>query len=305
MIKTIVVAAHGDDDATRDAVALGARLARAMQARVVLAGIWVSPLGPGDGVYERAVRAEVERELKVLRAEIPSEVFSSLDIRGATSVVRGLQRVVEDTRADVLVVGPTHHGKLGRLTHGSVAVTAVHDAPCAVAVAPRGYRDAFADDLKDVVVGYDDGPEARAALEAGVEVAAGTGGALRLVHAVETPFQLADRQWVGSPAPETWYEDLRRQARDALAAGEAAAGDRVPVSSHLVEGVPSLEVARAAQDAFLLVVGSRGYGPVKRLVLGSTSTELLAHGTVPVLVVPRSSAHADADRRTTSATATA
>lgn len=287
MSKTIVVAAHGNDEQTQDALALGVRLARALRGQLVLAGIWVSPLGPGDGVYDRAVREEVERELAALRGEVPQDVPTSVDVRGATSVMRGLHQVVEDVGGDVLVMGPTHYGRVGRLAHGSVASSAIHDAPCAVAVAPRGYRQADAAERTEVVVGWDGSPEAGVALTAAAEVAGGLGGGVRLVHVIESPSHLADRQWVGAPAPEAWLTELRDHASQTLDDGAALVPEPVPVRTELVEGVASIELARSAEDAALLVVGSRGYGALRRLLLGSTSADLLARDAVAVLVMPR------------------
>ena len=53
-------------------------------------------------------------------------------------------------------------------------------------------------------------------------------------------------------------------------------------------GDPARELAYAADDLDLLVTGSRGYGPLRRLMLGSTSTKLVHEAPCPVLVLTRS-----------------
>jgi len=288
--RTIVVAARGEDDPTRDAVALAVLLARALHARVVLAGVVASPLWPGDGLYERAVRTELQQQLELVRETLPQDVASSVQVRGSTSVVRGLHRLAEELDADVLVLGPSHFGTLGRIARGDVALTTLHDAPCAVAVAPHGLRDAASEGPARIVVGFDGSPEARDALEAAVELAAGLGATVQVVHAVETPQQLADHLWVGAPTPEGWAEELRAQGEEALEEARILVGSRAPVETLLAEGVPSQELARAAAGATLAVVGSRRFGALRRLVLGSTSAELLSKAELPVLVLPRAAA---------------
>ena len=88
-------------------------------------------------------------------------------------------------------------------------------------------------------------------------------------------------------------ERVRRtpDQRDRLATESACVGDEVhgdrPGRLDLAEGLPETELARAAQDDRLAVVGSRSYGSVRRSVLGSTSAGLLELARVPVIVCPR------------------
>ncbi len=286
MRRTIVVATHGDDDHSRDAVALATRLARLSGARLVLAGVWSSPLGPADEVYARAVGDALATSLERLHSELPVGVEATVQVRSDSSVPHGLHSIATETGAELLVLGPSHRGRMARFARGTVAAV-LHDAPCAVAVAPAGYRDVEATPA-DVVVAWDGSAEARMALDSGVAIAQQTGGTVRLIYVMETPAQLASSAWVGAPAPQEWFDQLRERAHEIVAEGEDAVAGRAPASTHVVEGRPGLEISRLAGDAALAVVGSRGYGSMRRIVLGSVSSELVAHGSVPVLVVPRS-----------------
>ena len=77
----------------------------------------------------------------------------------------------------------------------------------------------------------------------------------------------------------------REEAEDRLAAVLADLGDIA--TGALPFGDPAHELTHAAHDLDLLVTGSRGYGPVRRLMLGSTSTKLVHEAPCPVLVLTR------------------
>jgi nucleotide-binding universal stress UspA family protein len=59
----------------------------------------------------------------------------------------------------------------------------------------------------------------------------------------------------------------------------------VPIEQVLVEGAPARALMRASEDADLLVVGSRGLGGFKRLLLGSVSSQVAHHSRCPVVIV--------------------
>ena len=61
------------------------------------------------------------------------------------------------------------------------------------------------------------------------------------------------------------------------------------------------ELASRSADLDLLVVGARAYGPVRRLLLGSTSSRLVRTASCPLLVAPRG-AHVTADAPATGET---
>jgi nucleotide-binding universal stress UspA family protein len=72
-----------------------------------------------------------------------------------------------------------------------------------------------------------------------------------------------------------------------LAEANKRVGQLPGVEGRAVYGLPGEELAAFGKDVDLLVVGSRGYGPVKRLVLGSTSDFLERHARCSLLVLPR------------------
>ncbi|MCU1693892.1 MAG: universal stress protein family, partial [Frankiales bacterium] len=91
----------------------------------------------------------------------------------------------------------------------------------------------------------------------------------------------------GGFAMETIREDLEasvKAAADTVAV--ALAGAPIHVRTVVVQGRPSRVLLDAAKGAVLLVVGARGAGALSRLVLGSTSTEVVHAAHLPVTVVP-------------------
>src|SRR5205823_3843807 len=75
-----------------------------------------------------------------------------------SSVHRGLHQLARERRADLLVVGSCSRGKLGRLLFGNDTISALKGAPCAVAIAPRGYASSTRR-LGVVGIGSDGSPE--------------------------------------------------------------------------------------------------------------------------------------------------
>ena len=80
-------------------------------------------------------------------------------------------------------------------------------------------------------------------------------------------------------------------SEQAIAALTEAATSRLRslggVDGRVAVGVPGEELAAFGEELDLLVVGSRGYGPLRRLILGSTSQHLAHSGRCPLLVLPR------------------
>jgi nucleotide-binding universal stress UspA family protein len=186
---------------------------------------------------------------------------------------------------DLLVVGSCSRGFVGRVLVGNDTRAALAGSPCAVAVAPLGYLHDMGR-LSTIGVGFDGSPESRQALGLATELAARHGASLRLLSVVQIP----GTPWA-TGAAVAWgsaLEDLLGDAQRAIdeLASRAPAGSP-PLRGESVVGVPGEELAEFGERVDLLVVGSRGYGPVRRLMVGSTSEHLASHARCPLLVLPR------------------
>ena len=157
---------------------------------------------------------------------------------------------------------------------------ALNGAPCAVAVAARAYARRPRPPAR-VGVGYNDSPESRAALEAARSIAGRTGATLRALEVISIP----TFAYTGMMAPSVGEEidTVLQEANDRMQALEGVEG-------RAVYGLTGEELAAFGDQLDLLVVGSRSYGPFKRLVLGSTSDYLERHARCSLLVLPRSAA---------------
>lgn len=136
--------------------------------------------------------------------------------------------------------------------------------------------------MSRIVVGVDGSEHAVRALRWAVEDARRRGVGLSVVHAVPFPFNLADPVLI-PPPPE---HDLRlaglRVIDEALAEVEA---DDLDVERTAVIGQAASVLCDAARDSELLVIGSRGLGGFKGLLVGSVAHQVVAHAPCPVVLV--------------------
>jgi nucleotide-binding universal stress UspA family protein len=158
-------------------------------------------------------------------------------------------------------------------------------APCPVALAPRGYAGASRP-FERVLAGYDGGDESRIALNVAAQLASAAGVHLHVVVVSEPHAP------VRSPAALDLAEiDEHSGGEHATHLAGQAAGDvtaHVIVEREVVVGEPGPALAHAARsEGDLLVVGSRGYGPVRSVVAGTVGHHLSRHANSPVLVVLR------------------
>ena len=190
---------------------------------------------------------------------------------------RGLHELCELIGADLLAVGSSRRGMFGRVLLSDDTQGALDGAPCAIAIAPTGYScEPVA--MCEIGVGYDGSSARECALEVARRMAAGTGARLSAFEAVSlSTSRFGARLFRLSDAVDT----LVREARERI----AALGG---VEAHAAYGDAAEELALYSASLDLLVVGSRGYGPIGRLIHGSTSRKLTRMARCPLLVLSRS-----------------
>jgi nucleotide-binding universal stress UspA family protein len=206
-----------------------------------------------------------------------------------------LQRTAKEQHADLLVLGSSHRGAVGRVLIGSVTEQALHGAPCAVAVAPVGFHTrATPARLRRIAVGCDVREPTPGALAAGIELCEETGAAL-LLAAVADDAAIADPTRATMPYAEV-LEARIHAAEQAVAAALNSVPKGVSATGEVRDGEAAEQLLEVTESVDLLVLGSHGRGLIGRLIMGSTSDAIVRSAACPVLVVPPAANAEDAQR---------
>lgn len=262
-----------------EAVALGSALAVLTGSPVVLGAVhsFEGESWPTPGMASHWLSEAEER----LGSFIPRTALAI----PSTSPARGLNHLAAVHDARLIVLGSSRRGTIGRVLTGSTARRVAHGAPCAVAVAPHGWEIRSGEAPLVFGAGVTDAPEAREALALAAELAGTAHARLQALSVVHVPPPA--HPMFTATSYEGWRRTRRRDAeRDALEMIQAVAPS-ADVELMVVEGEPVERLTAASIDLDLLVVGSRRYGPVRRVLLGGVSTSLIDCAHCPVLIVPR------------------
>jgi nucleotide-binding universal stress UspA family protein len=283
MFKNVLVGVDGRPNG-RDAIALASQLID-RDGKLTLAHVHSGELRVSHAISPEVVRKEREWSKKLLEderaaANVDAELISI--VSGTPG--RGLHQQAEDQDADLLVVGSCSHGAFGRAMLGDDTRAALNGAPCAVAIASRGHAERAGEavgQIAKVGVAYNDSPESKGALALARELAARTGATVHALEVVSIPTYA----YTGI-VPPAIGESIEVMVQEANGRMKALAD----VEGRAVYGLAGEELAAFGDQVDILVAGSRGYGPVKRLVLGSTSDYLQRHARCSLLVLPRTAA---------------
>jgi nucleotide-binding universal stress UspA family protein len=262
----------------RDALALAALLARTTDAELIAARF-----RKNDRANELA---RLEQELGEALPDPPVAVRGAL-LQGKSAWHELQDLAAAETRIGAIVLGSTHKGGFGRVLPGGTLERLLGGAPCALAVAPRGYAGqagsgpVATEDLRVLEVGFDGSPGSAAALELAGTIAGGAGATLRVIAVGRPPLPPSAE---GVPAPTVPGADLQSRLHDAVAALDPRLR-ALPIYEH---GDPAFRLLdRADEGVDMLVVGSSNTGRLGTVVLGSTSRTLIENAPCPVVLAPR------------------
>ena len=297
----------GYDPRTKDRapVRLGVVLARVTEAPLIVASVQ-APAGP------RAIGITAQHELpyaivqpdpdllhdcapqvEEIRLELePYGIQADCEVLIGTSAAKALHEAAEERRAGLLVVGSSRRGARGRVLAGATAARLLSGSPCPVAVAPHGWER---DELpKTIGVAFRDTEDGREALRGALALARRAPASLRVVTVVEEGLRAAlesDTYRAGRAGESVEdvigeYElSARRAAEKALAELDGQRQLAAEIESWV--GDPVDVLVRLSEHLDLLVCGSRGYGPVRAVLLGAVSGRVVTEARCPVAVVPR------------------
>jgi nucleotide-binding universal stress UspA family protein len=230
---------------------------------------------------ELAVRVAAIGRLHAERI-LPASQIDAVSVWGQPAAVL----VRESTGAAVVAVGHPERGQAREYVTGSVAFAVTAHAACDVAVVPQGDL-IMPGPTAPVVVGTDGSSQSMLAARRAAEVAGRSHAPLRIVQAWQFPSLPETRVVTAADRPEerALYEKAAHESVEATKACVCQAFPDLAVQATLVGGHPVVALLHAAKDAGLLVVGTRGLGGFKRLVLGSVSRAVVHYAETPVLVV--------------------
>ncbi|SCG34482.1 universal stress protein [Micromonospora inositola] len=238
---------------------------------------WIGPgLAPGawpDEHARRQVEELVRKAAADAAAERPGHAVHGEVFDGPPALVLHER----STEAGMLVLGSRGHGGFGGLLAGSTAVSVTAHAHCPVVVV----RDGQAATSGPVVVGVDGSESSLLALGFAVERAEQRDVPVRVIRAWEPP---GERRVPPGLDPEEATATERAAAEDELARWRETFPD-VEVDLRVSPGNPAALLVDASREAQLVVVGSRGRGGLRGMLLGSVSQQLLHHAHCPVAVV--------------------
>ncbi len=193
----------------RDALELGRQLAELSHAKLLLSSVFpYHHQAIGEEAFEQALREDGERLFSPVLDELDGEAIETFAL-GDQPPAGALQQLAEQEHADLIVLGSTHRGTIGRVLPGSTAQRLLTDARCAVAIAPRGFAGSVDGcGLRVIAVAFDGSRESHAALRLATELAQRESASLRVIG-------------VNSPPPRSYgylptEPSLREVYRDSL-----------------------------------------------------------------------------------------
>jgi nucleotide-binding universal stress UspA family protein len=281
-----ILAAYDPQTLDRAPVRFAAAAARFADVPMVIASIRAG-VAPAPSARVDLLGEDLERLSADLThdhgIEVRTRVVKALPPMGVT---RGLQNVIDEEHASLVVVGSSKRGVIGQIAPGTTAQRVINGCACPVVVVPHGHDPPQR--LSTIGVAFVPTPEGRGALRAAATIAQLAGADLRVLTVVRPGIGADASAGPAREAAERNHAVLEATVADAIA--ELTAGVRA--ESEVLVDDPADALASVSPHLDLLVMGSRGYGPGLAVLLGGVSRRVTMTARCPVLVVPRGSTSA-------------
>jgi nucleotide-binding universal stress UspA family protein len=273
---------------------LAAQLSRTTGDKVIAAVIVerAMPAGvdPIEDEFQDHVAAQATKALERVIDRVRDNSDISVVVHQSTSIPRGLMELVDQHHADLVVVGSSSSGLLGKVALGSVTDRLVHTVGVPVAIAPRGYSPS-ANPIERLTASYGGAADAAGLIATSAELAKRWGVRLRIASFTVRPPSMFGGLVESSAERLVVRQWARRNMDSAL---------KQLNDARTVVDVPDVDVVvgagtewREAVDSItwepgdLLLLGSGAAGPMAQVFLGSAAAKILRHAPVPVMIVPR------------------
>ena len=281
----IAIGWDGSDEGL-DALRLGSDLSGQLGGEIMVACVIKPGRLPPEQTADREELVKTAHELyETARLALGGTAFEFRE--RLSKPVESLTEIALETESDLLVLGSTHLGPLGRWWPGSVAERLASHSPCPIVIAPTGYAKRREHPAMSVIgVAYDG---SRAAREA---VAVTTDLAERLSAEVEV-LSVAP-EYAAGDVPLGPLGALRGESSRRVERGLSQLPSSLPAFGEVLEGGTAAALEERAVELDLLVIGSRGRGPLRTRLLGSVSADVIRTAPCPVVVVPTGSTQGEA-----------
>jgi nucleotide-binding universal stress UspA family protein len=290
MDKGPVVIGYDGGPGAADGLALGNSLTAQLGSRTVVVIVYPgpAPVGPGrvDAEWVADRRAEAERLLDEAR-----QLTASTDVEfravPSGSASHGLHDVAEELEASLIVLGSPqrpHPQLLAATTEDRV----IAGAPCPVAIPPRGWRDRHGQELRRIGVAFVPTPDGQEALRVAAGFARRVDARLHVITVVASEAEVMSYR-IGEDVERMYVTAAMEEFQRDLEAAVAELAPDVTSSCEVLVGGNTVEALVGLGDTVFdaLFMGSRGYGPIRRVLLGGVSARLMRQLEVPAVVVPR------------------
>jgi nucleotide-binding universal stress UspA family protein len=272
---------------------LAAQLSRTTGEKVIATAIVERSLPPGidpiEDEYQGYISDQAAASLQRVVEGTGGEGVS-VTVHESTSIPMGLMELVEQHDADLVVVGSSSSGLLGRVALGSVTERLVHTAAVPVAIAPRGYPSSPVP-IKRLTVAYGGAADAVGLIQSSAELAKQWSVRLRIASFTVRP----TTTFGGSIERSAENLVIQQWTRKTMAAALKQLND-----ARTTVAIPDVDVVMGAgtdwgeavddiawESGDMLLLGSGAAGPIAQVFLGTAASKILRHAPVPVMILPK------------------
>ena len=294
-----IIAGFSSSRQGRAPLHLAAQISRCTGDKIIATAIVERPRPPKadpiEDEYFQHVTSQASRSLERVVGQLPGDLDMTVLVHQSTSIPTGLTEIAAEHNADLVVVGSSSSGLLGRVALGSVTERLVHTAAVPVAIAPRGYPMSPGP-ISRLTAAYGGAADAVGLIATSAELAKRWSVPLRIASFTVRPvpvFAGAIEPSVEDLVVQQWerrtYDDIVKQLNDVRTRIAMPDVDVVVGTGYewreAVENVPW-------ETGDMLLLGSGAAGQVAQVFLGSAASKILRHAPVPVMIVPRHQAPA-------------
>jgi nucleotide-binding universal stress UspA family protein len=295
-----IVAAFNAAAGAREPVEFGLAASRVTGAPLVIAVV-----RKGGPVVRHIVgdleAGDEERSLEHLRLDLRRQRHDDVEIRtfADSTSARGLARALDELQPALIVLGSSQRSAVGSMLVGTTAERVIHASSCPVAIVPKGYERPEGG-VRVIGAAFSRSDEGHEALHAAASLARAGHVTLRAItvldpeHAAEQSDSLLASQHRDTAPSETESAVRRLEDEGQLREAVSKLPGGIEVDVDVLVAEPADGLVAASQNLDLLVMGSRGLGPKRAVLLGSVSRKVTERGACPVLILPRGATEASA-----------